>query len=39
MCVDLLEPPRVFVVEFVAGFKVVTSVSSGSAQLGLVIRS
>jgi hypothetical protein len=39
MYVDLPEPLRVFVVEFVTGFKVVTLVSSGSAQLNLIIRS
>jgi hypothetical protein len=39
MYVDLPEPLRDFVVEFVTGFKVVTSVSSSSAQLSLIIRS
>jgi hypothetical protein len=39
MCVYLPEPLRDFVVEFVTGFKVVTLVSSGLAQLSLINRS
>lgn len=39
MYVDLPEPLRVFVVEFVTGFKAVTLVGSSSAQLDMIIRS
>jgi len=39
MYVDLPEFLRVFVVKFVTGFKVVTLVSSSSAQHRLIIRS
>ena len=39
MYVDLPEPLRGFVIECVIGFQVVTLVSSGSAHLGLIIRS
>ena len=36
MYVDLPEPLRGFFIECAIGFKVVTLVSSGSAQLGLI---
>jgi hypothetical protein len=39
MYVGLPESLRVFIDEFVTGFKVVTLVSFGSAQLSLIIRS
>jgi hypothetical protein len=39
MYVDLPEPLQGFVVNLVAGFRVVTLVSSGSARLSLTIHS